>query len=116
MNRLTYTKIADDSIIINLFNGYSVIAMKKFYRETNKYEVTFYIKENTVDILDLISSQENIEFAANYKTINSAILKHVATLLSDGSLDYYINRYEYMLECFDKGNALFEKELGSQSH
>ena len=49
------------------------------------------------------------------KIINKAILKHVATLLSDGFFDYYINRYEYEMKCFDVGNNLAEKErLGDE--
>ena len=39
-----------------------------------------------------------------------SILKHVATLLSGGLFDYYIQRYEYELECFDIGNEIIEKE------
>ena len=53
---------------------------------------------------------ESVEFNVNYKTINKAILKHVANLLSDGFFDYYIDRYDYELKCFDIGNELFELE------
>lgn len=110
MNKLTYTKIGNATIAIDIQNGYTIIAMKLFNYETKKYEVTFYIKDNTVDILDLIEKQEKVEFSANHKFINSVILKYVAVLLSDGFFDYYIRRYEYMMKCIDRGNELYEKE------
>mgnify|MGYP007130715032 CR=1 FL=1 len=42
--------------------------------------------------------------------INSAVLKQVATFLEDGFFDYYIQRYEYELKCFDIGCEVLEKE------
>jgi len=110
MNKLTYTKIGNDTIAIDLQNGYTIVAMELFNHETKNYEVTFYIRDNTVNILELIEKQEKIKFRADYKIINSAVLKHVATLLSDGFFDYYIQRYGYMMQCFDRGNDLFEEE------
>ena len=68
------------------------------------------LKENTVDKWDLIEKAEALEFNVDYKIINKAILKHVATLLSDGFFDYYIDRYEYELKCFDIGNDIVKKE------
>ncbi len=110
MNKLTYKKIGNDTLAIDLQNGYTVIATELFNHEAKKYEITLRIKDNTVDILDLIEKQEKVEFDANYKTINSAILKYVATLLTDGFFDYYIKRYDYMMKCFDRGHELFENE------
>lgn len=110
MNKLTYTKIGNDTIAIDIQNGYTIIATKLFNHKTKNYEVTLHIKDNTVDILDLIEKQEKFEFNANHKSINSAILKYVAVLLSDGFFDYYIRRYDYMMKCFDRGNELYEKE------
>lgn len=110
MNKLTYTKFANDSIKIDLLNGYTVIAMKLFDYKTKKYEVSFYIKDNTVNFLDLIEKQKNVSFNNNYKTINAAILKYVATLLSAGFFDYYVQRYAYMMKCFDKGHDTLQKE------
>jgi hypothetical protein len=110
MEKLIYKKIGNDSIAIDLHNDYTVIAMELYNYETKKYEVTFYLKENSVDLHDLIEEQEKIEFDVDYKIINSAILKHVANLLSEGFYEKYISRYDYMLKCFDKGNELLESE------
>ena len=115
MGKLTYTEYrgCKDIITIDLHNDYTIIAIKSWNKEKENYTVEFRITEDTVDKWDLISELESVEFVANYKTINSAILKHVATLFRNGFFDYYIQRYEYELQCFDKGNDFFEsKRLG----
>lgn len=110
MNNLRYEKISDSVISINLQNGYTIVAFATFNREDSTYTTILYLKDNTVDILDLVDGLEPIIFNANYKTINSVILKYVASLLSQGVLNRYIKRYEYMMKCFDKGNDFFEME------
>lgn len=112
MERLTYENYrgCKDIITIDLHNNYTVIAIKSWNPDKKKYYVQLMLKENTVDKWDLIEKEESIEFNVDYKIINKAILKHVATLLSDGFFDYYIDRYEYELKCFDRGNELFEME------
>lgn len=111
-NRLEYKNYrgCKDIITIDLHNNYTVIAIKSWNPDEHKYEVQLMLKENTVDKWDLIEKAESLEFNANYKIINKAILKHVATLLSDGFFDYYIDRYEYELNCFNIGNDLAESE------
>ena len=99
-----------DIITIDLHNHYTVIAIKSWNSDEHKYTVQLMLKDNTVDKWDLIEKSDEIEFHVGYKIINKAILKHVATLLSDGFFDYYIDRYEYELKCFNRGNELFENE------
>ena len=99
-----------DIITIDLHNDYTVIAIKLWNSDKHKYTVQLMLKENTVDKWNLIENAESLEFNVDYKIINKAILKHVATLLSDGFFDYYIDRYEYELKCFDRGNSIIEKE------
>lgn len=111
-NRLEYKNYrgCKDILTIDLHNDYSVIAIKIWKPEEHKYVVQLMLKENTVDKWDLIEKAESLEFNVDYKIINKAILKHVATLLSDGFFDYYIKRYEYELKCFDIGYEIAEKE------
>ena len=111
-NRLEYKNYrgCKDIITIDLHNNYTVIAIKSWNPDEQKYDVEFRITENSIDKWDLIQEMESVEFNVNYKTINKAILKYVATLLSDGFFDYYIKRYEYELECFDVGNDLAESD------
>ena len=112
MQRLKYEKFnnSNDIITINLHNGYTVIAVTGFDVETKTYITTLFLKENTIDTWKLVENAENLEFHANQNTINSAILKKVSEFLNEGFFDYYIQRCEYELKCFDIGNEIFEKE------
>ena len=111
-NRLEYRNYmgCKDILTINLHNSYTVIAIKSWNPDEHKYTVQLMLKENTVDKWDLIEKAESLEFNVDYKIINKVILKHVAVLLSEGFFDYYIQRYEYELKCFDIGNEIAEKE------
>ena len=111
-NRLEYKNYrgCKDILTIDLHNDYSVIAIKSWNSEEHNYVVQLMLKENTVDKWVLIEKAESLEFNVDYKIINKAILKHVATLLSNGFFDYYIKRYEYELKCFDIGYEIAEKE------
>ena len=111
-NKLAYEnyKGCKDILTIDLHNDYTVIAIKSWNPDEKKYYVQLMLKENTVDKWDLIEKAESLEFNVDYKIINKSILKHVATLLSDGFFDYYIERYEYELKCFNIGNEIAEKE------
>ena len=99
----------DNIITIDLHNGYSTIAIIG-KDETDNYDVCLMLKQNTVDTWTLIERAEYITFNANTKNIYSAILKTVSTYLQEGFFDYYINRYEYELNCFDIGNEIEEKK------
>ena len=112
MQRLKYEKFnnSNDVIMIDLHNGYTVIAVTGFDAENRAYTTTLFLKENTIDTWKLIENAENLEFHVNHNTINSAILKQVSTFLEEGFFTYYIQRYEYELKCFDIGNEIAEKE------
>lgn len=111
-NRLTYEQYrgCKDIITIDLHNNYTIIAIKIWNIEKQNYTVELRLKDNTVEKWDLIEKAENLEFNANYQTINSAILKQVSTLLDEGFFDYYIQRYTYELKCFDIGSDLYKGE------
>lgn len=115
MEKLIYTeyKGCRDIITIDLHNGYTIIAIKIWNRDKENYTVEFRIKDNTVEKWDLIEKAESIEINANYKTINSAILKQVALYFEEGFFDYYIRRYQHDLKCFDVGYDCLEKEGGA---
>ena len=107
--RLKYEKFrnADNIITIDLHNGYTTITLIG-KDENNAYDVQLMLKENTVDNWTLIENAEHLTFNATDKTIYSAILKTVGTYLQEGFFNYYIDRYEYELKCFDIGNDIME--------
>ena len=112
MQRLKYEKFnnSNEVITINLHNGYSVIAVTGFDTKNGVYATTLFLKDNTIDTWKLIENAENLEFHANQNTIDSTILKKVSEFLKEGFFDYYIDRYEYELKCYDIGNETVEKE------
>ena len=110
-NKLTYTNYNNckDIIAIDLHNDYTVIAIKSYNAENHTYTVEFHLKEKTTDMWQLIQDATTT-FNTDYKSINREILKHVATLSTNGFYDYFIERYEYELKCFDVGNDVLSKE------
>lgn len=110
MKKLKYEKYrnSNEIITIDLHNGYTVIAIST--RENGSYITTLFLKENNVDTWKLIENAEFLEMKANSDNINSAILKQVSALLEKGFFDYYIERYEYDLNCFDIGDEIIQKE------
>ena len=109
-NKLTYENYngCKDIIAIDLHNDYTIIAIKSWNSEN--FSVEFHLKEKTTDMWQLIQDATTV-FHADNRTINSAILKHVSTLFADGFYDYFIERYEYDLKCFDIGNNVLSEDL-----
>lgn len=112
MEKLKYERFnnSDNVVTIDLHNGYTVIAVSGWQPKDRNYITTLFLKDNSVDTWNLIEQAESLEFQASNKTINSAILKLVSTYLAEGFFDSYIDRCEYEMKCFEKGNDLFETE------
>lgn len=111
--RLKYEKVnnSNDVITIDLHNGYTVMAISGHVEE--EYTTTLSLKDNEIDTWREI--EDSITFVANYKTINSAILKHVSTLMDSGKMDEYIEILNFELECTERGIEIVEKErLGGE--
>lgn len=107
--RLKYEKFRNTNniITIDLHNGYTTIAI--IGKDKNDaYDIQLMLKENTVDTWTLIEKAEHITIHSDENRIYSAILKIVGTYLQEGFFDYYINRYEYELKCFEIGNEVEE--------
>lgn len=109
--RLKYNKCrgVDNIITIDLHNGYTTIAIIG-KDENDAYDVQLMLKENTVETWTLIEEAKHLKFNATDKTIYLAILKTVSDYLQEGFFDYYINRYEYELKCFEIGDVMMQKE------
>lgn len=99
-------KNMNNIITIDLHNDFTIIAIIG-RNENNNYDVELRLKENTIEKWDLIEEAEHLVFDENDK-IHSAILKTVSEKLKDGFFDYYIERYQYELNCFDLGDDLSE--------
>lgn len=111
--RLKYEKVnnSNDVITINLHNSYTVMAISGHVEE--EYTTTLFLKDNEIDTWREI--EDGISFVSNYKTINSAILKHVSNLMDNGKMDKYIETLKFELECAERGIKIVEKErLGEE--
>lgn len=117
MQRLKYEKFnnSNEVIMIDLYNGYTVIAITGFNAENKVYTTTLFLKENTIDRWELIEMADKIEFRANQNTINSAVLKQVSTFLNEGFFNYYINRYEDYESCINTNIDSIGEDIGNRS-
>lgn len=102
---MKYEIIGDTSITIDLHNGYSILAMSRWNKEERLYNTTLFIKKNEIDRYDLIDLTLRVE-TDNKKELCMEILKCV----ENTDFTYYINRTKYELDCFERGNALYERE------
>lgn len=111
MKKLRYEKYngLDSMIIIDLHNGYSVVAANGWDKEEKNYKVSLFLKDNEVDTLNLIEEAKSVEISADYKIINSAVLRHVSELSVSGFFKPYIERAKYEQKCFDIGNMVIEE-------
>ena len=74
-------------------------------------EIREKAKEKNIDLFELIEKHENVRFnEKDPKSIRSAMAENITKLYSEGFFDYYINRYDFEMKCFDKGIELLEAE------
>ncbi len=106
---LRYKFLGSNIISVDLNNGYSVVAISLWDRESKNYLTTLYLKGDTYDTLELIETKENVVIHADMRTIKTEVTKMITELLTDGFFKHYIDRYQYMMKCFDKGNEFFEE-------
>lgn len=99
-----------NSIVIDLHNGYSIVAMTLWNYDASYYEVSLYIKDNAIETLCLMEKYEKIKFTSDQRNIKSDIASYVSIFLHEGKFQEYIDDYIYQMDCFDRGNGLYEDE------
>ena len=109
--RLKYEKInnSDDVLSIDLFNGYSVIAITGYNDEIESYITSLFLKENSIDTFRLIGGADKL-IVPKCERINSAILKTVSDFLANGFLQYYIDQYEFEENLLNEAIMQLEKQ------
>lgn len=105
MKKLVYKKVGDVVIDVDLYNNYIVRAIANYNRESKKYDVSFYLREYTIEKFILIDAlfNEHITFPGDYKSIKLNILKYVSKLYENNYFDLPIQNYEFECKCFDLG-------------
>jgi len=90
--------------------GYSVKCSYKFNEKEQKYLLSMWLTRSDIDNDFKIDAQY---IPGTRGTIRENIIKIVEYALLINYFDRYIQRYEYELKCFDRGNELLETEFSS---
>lgn len=106
------------------YKNYIIECSYYFDKKQEKYSLSMWLSRNDVDERMKISSKKiDTQYISGTKeTIIENICRIVyqAAMVADDEgekyFDYFVNRYEYELRCFEKGNELFEKENLSQNN
>lgn len=93
-------------------NGYSVKCTYKYNKREEKYSLSMWLKRDDIDDDFKIDSQEidTQLISGTRETIEDNICRIVEQIGLKGFFNYYIERFEYTYDCFNRGNELFEKE------
>lgn len=109
-------------IEINLSNygykGYIAECTYYFDKQKDKYSLSICLSRNDIeDRMKLSSKQVDTQYISGTReTIieNICRIVHQAATVSDKNgiryFDSFVDRYEYELKCFERGNELFEQE------
>lgn len=94
------------------YKGYSVKCTYKYNKTKEKYSLSMWLKRDDIDDDFKIDSQEidTQYIPGTRETIENNIFRIVEQASLSGYFNYYIERFEYTYDCFDRGNELFEKE------
>lgn len=94
------------------YKGYSVKCTYKYSKAKEKYRLSMWLKRNDIDDDYRIENQKiDTQYIPGTKeNIEGNISKIVEQAASTGYFDQYIERFEYGLKCFERGNRSYEDE------
>lgn len=94
------------------YKGYSVECTYKYIKHEKKYLLSMWIKRNDISNKLRIQSQEiDTQYISGTKdTIVNNICRIVEQIFEKGFFKEYVDRYEYELLCFEKGDELLRGE------
>lgn len=100
------------------YENYIVECAYHFDKHEDKYALSMWLNRNDIEDRMMLSSKkvDTQYIPGTRETIVENICRivhHAATIENDNGVryfDYFVERYEYELACFDRGNELFEKE------
>lgn len=127
IRKMMCPKFKGQTIEFNLskwgYKDYIIECSYYFDKKEEKYSLSMWLNRIDVDERMKISSKkiDTQYIYGNKETIIENICRIVyqaAMVANDEGekyFDYFVNRYEYELKCFEKGNELFEQENLNQS-
>lgn len=115
-------KFKGQTIEINLskwgYKNYIAECTYHFDKNEKKYLLSVWLNRNDIEDRMKISSKmvDTQYISGTRETILENICRVVYQACISGYFDYFVERYEYELKCFERGNELFEQERLAQSN
>ena len=123
IKELMQPKFKGNTLIIELsdfgYENYFVECAYRFDKHEDKYALSMWLNRNDIeDLMRLSTKKVDTQYIPGTKeTIIENICRIVcqaATVADEETgkkyFDHYVERYEYELACFERGNELFEQE------
>ena len=101
------------------YENYIVECAYRFDKHEDKYALSMWLNRTDLeDRMKISSKKVDTQYISGTREsiIENIcrIVHHCATVTDKGNgkkyFDYFVERYEYELACFDRGNELFEQE------
>lgn len=109
-------KFKGNDLVIKLsdfgYDNYFVECAYHFDKREGKYSLSMWLNcDDIEDRMSLSSKKVDTQYIFGTKeTIIENICRVVHQACISGYFNYFIERYEYELACFERGNELFENE------
>ena len=94
------------------YQDYFVECSYHFDKKQGKYSLSMWINRNDIeDRMALSSKKIDTQYISGTReTIIENVCRVVHQACMSKYFDYFVDRYEYELKCFERGNELFEQE------
>lgn len=123
LRELMQPKFKGNTLTIELsdfgYENYFVECAYHFDKHNSKYALSMWLNRNDIEDRMILSSKkvDTQYIPGTRETIveNICRIVHQAATVADAEtgeryFDYFVERYEYELACFERGNELFEQE------
>ena len=92
------------------YRGYTALCTYRYDKSKDKYLLHMWLKYES-DIIPINSQKVDTQYiSGNKDTIRNNIMKIVEQASESGFFDEYVERFEYYMKCFTKGNNFYEDE------
>lgn len=93
------------------YPGYSVECTYYFDKKKDKYSLSMWLTRKDTEMKIAIGTKIDTQYISSEKdNVRNNISLIIEQAAQSGFFDEYIQKYEYMLSCFDRGNTLYEEE------
>lgn len=98
------------SILVDLRNGYSIMALTKWDKVKQRNIATLYLKDNEIPMFDLIEKCEELILPyTNKNSFKSDMTNFIEKCFISGLFNEYIKRFQYQQKCFDVGSEILNE-------